>query len=134
MKKLSLGWLVLLLALLLTGCGEKTPTTNLDVIMTDFAYNPNSFLVPAGKEITINLQNNGAVAHEFVIMKYGTDVGADFGEDDKENIYWQIQLVSGDHQTTTFTAPSDPGEYQIVCGIPGHFMAGMVGKLTVAAP
>jgi uncharacterized cupredoxin-like copper-binding protein len=35
--------------------------------------------------------------------------------------------------TGIFTAPTDPGEYQIVCGTPGHFMSGMVGKLTVVA-
>jgi len=134
MKKLSLGWLILWLSFLLAACGEKSATTNLEVSMTDFAYMPNSFIVPAGEEITLKLQNDGAVAHEFVIMKYGTEVGADFGAEDKENIYWQIQLASAESMTTTFIAPSDPGEYQIVCNIPGHFMAGMVGKLTVVAP
>jgi uncharacterized cupredoxin-like copper-binding protein len=102
--------------------------------MTDFAYTPSTYLVPASKEITLALQNDGAVAHEFIIMKYGTDVGTDFGPEDKRNIYWQIELVAGEGGSYTFTAPSQPGDYQVVCGISGHFMAGMVGKLTVVAP
>ncbi|MDL1944781.1 hypothetical protein FBQ99_20840, partial [Chloroflexi bacterium CFX2] len=31
----------------------------------------------------------------------------------------------------SFTAPDQPGTYQIVCGMPGHLQAGMVGTLEV---
>jgi uncharacterized cupredoxin-like copper-binding protein len=135
MKRFSLSGIVLLLVFLLAACGSKdSPTTSLDVSMTDFAYTPNAYLVTAGKEITLNLQNNGAVTHQFIIMKYGTNVGTDFGSEDKPNIYWQIELVAGQGGSYTFTAPSQPGDYQVVCGVSGHFMAGMLGKLTVVAP
>ncbi len=135
MKKISLGRLILLLSLLLAACSSKnSPITNLDVAMTDFAFTPTTYLVPAGREITLNLQNNGAVAHEFILMKYGTDVGADFGAEDTPNIYWQTDLVAGQGGSYTFTAPSQPGDYQVLCGIPGHFMAGMSARLTVVAP
>ncbi len=133
MKKLSFCWLILLLSLL-SACGNNSATTNLDVVMTDHAYFPNTYLVPAGKEITLSLQNNGAVTHEFIIMKYGTDVGSDFGAEDNPNIYWQTELVAGQGDSFTFTAPSQPGDYQVVCGMPGHFLAGMVARLTVVVP
>jgi uncharacterized cupredoxin-like copper-binding protein len=134
-KKFSLGGIVLLLGFLLAACTSKdSPTTSLDVAMTDFAYTPNAYLVPASKQITLNLQNNGAVTHQFIIMKYGTNVGTDFGPEDKPNIYWQIELVAGEGGSYAFTAPSQPGENQVVCGVSGHFMAGMAGKLTVVAP
>ena len=117
----------------LTACGGGGPSTSLNVIMTDFHYSPDSFTVPAGQEITINATNNGAVVHEFVIMKYGTKVTKDFTAEDKKNVYWMVELQPGGQTNTKFTAPSEPGEYQIVCGTPGHFISGMVGKLTVVA-
>ena len=132
-KQFLLVCTLLVLALTLSACGNAGPSTNLNVNMTDFMYDPSNYTVPAGQTITLKLSNNGAVEHEFVIMKYGTDVGADFGDDDEENIYWEVELSAGSSGEYTFTAPSEPGEYQIVCGIPGHFMAGMVGKMIVVA-
>jgi uncharacterized cupredoxin-like copper-binding protein len=118
----------------LTACGGGGPSTSLNVVMTDFHYSPDSFIVPAGQEITMNATNNGAVVHEFVIMKFGTKVTKDFTAEDKKNVYWMVELQPGDQTNTKFTAPSEPGEYQVVCGTPGHFISGMIGKLTVVAP
>jgi uncharacterized cupredoxin-like copper-binding protein len=134
MKKLfPLLAMVIVLSLVLTACSGGGPTTDLKVDMTDFTFTPNHFTVPAGQAITLTATNSGAVVHEFVIMKLGTTVGADFGEEDQPNIYWEIQVQPGSNMTTTFTAPA-PGEYQVVCGVSGHFMAGMVASLTVVAP
>jgi uncharacterized cupredoxin-like copper-binding protein len=66
-------------------------------------------------------------------MNQGTEVGQDFGEEDLPNIYWKAELEPGKSGTYTFTAPSQPGEYQVVCGFPGHYLAGMVGKLVVVS-
>lgn len=135
MKKSSLLLItVLFLSLALTACGAgSAPTTDLKVEFTDFAFNPDTFVIPAGQEITLEAKNSGAVVHEFVIMKLGTTVGEDFGDEDEGNIYWEVEVEPGQSTTTTFTAP-EAGEYQIVCGTEGHFMAGMVGSMTVVAP
>jgi uncharacterized cupredoxin-like copper-binding protein len=133
MKK-ALAIFVLSLSLVLAACGGGGPSTTIDVEFTDFQFNPADFVIPAGQEITINATNSGAVVHEFVIMKYGTTVGENFGDEDEENIYWEVEVEPGDSATATFTAPSEPGEYQLVCGTEGHFIAGMVGSLTVVAP
>lgn len=135
MKKLALFFVWMAAVFALSACGGgKGPSTTIDVTMTDFKYEPTEFVVPAGQEITINATNNGAVAHEFVIMKYGTTIGEKFGDEDEGNIYWEVEVDPGKSVTVTFTAPSEPGEYQVVCGIEGHFEAGMLGKLTVVAP
>ena len=134
MKKhllLTVSTLGLLLAL--SACGASGPVTNLKVDMVEFMFEPSEYAIPAGQEITLELSNNGAIEHEFVIMKFGTNVGDDFGDEDEENIYWEAELEAGESGTFTFTAPSEPGEYQIVCGTEGHFVAGMVGSLTVVA-
>ena len=122
------------LSLILTACGGSGPTTDLKVDLTDFAFSPNKFTVPAGQVITFTATNSGAVVHEFIIMKYDTTVGKDYGEEDIPNIYWKVEVEPGGSVTTTFIAPSQAGDYQVVCGTPGHFMAGMVATLTVAAP
>ncbi len=136
MKKPALLTVVALtLSMILTACGASdAPSTNLKVDFSDFAFNPEKFVVPAGQEITLTAKNSGAVEHEFVIMNLGATVGEDFGDEDEDNIYWEVELEAGDSATITFTAPSEPGEYQVVCGVEGHFVAGMVGSLTVVAP
>ena len=134
MKRLTIFVAILLsFAFALTACGGNGPSTNIRVDMTEFMFNPSDFTVPAGQEITIELSNNGAVMHDFVIMKYGTEVGQDFDEEDGVNVYWEAELEPGTSETLTFTAPSEPGEYQVVCGVAGHYLAGMVAKLFVVA-
>ena len=132
MKKILVIFL-LGLSFVLSACGGAGPSTTINVNMTDFKFEPAEFVIPAGKEITINAKNNGAVLHEFVIMKYGQNIGELFGAEDEENIYWEIEVDPGGSKSATFTAPSDVGEYQLVCGTEGHFVAGMSGKLTVVA-
>ena len=133
-KNLVFALVVLILSLVLSACGGSGPSTDLRVDMTDFMYNPAETIVPAGELITLKLVNNGAVEHEFAIMNFGTEVGDNFGDEDETNIYWEAKLEPGKSETFTFAAPSEPGEYQIVCGIEGHFIAGMVGSILVVAP
>jgi uncharacterized cupredoxin-like copper-binding protein len=126
--------MIVVLSLMLTACGASGPSTTIKVEFTDFHFTPDTFSIPAGAEITLTATNAGAVIHEFVIMNLGTTVGDDFGDEDEGNIYWEVEVEAGGSNTVTFTAPSEPGEYQIVCGTEGHFVAGMVGSLTVVAP
>ncbi len=130
------SWLMtgLLLLLALTGCGQTRPLTTVNLKMRDYVFDPETFTIPAGQEITITGQNNGAVTHEFVLVKLGTDAGLAFGDEDEENIYWEFEVESGKQVTETFTAPTEPGVYQYVCGIEGHLTAGMKGTLVVVAP
>lgn len=132
-KYLILVAIAISLSLALTACGGGEPSTNLSVDMIEFMFNPTNFIVPAGQEITLELSNNGAVVHDFIIMNLGAEVGQDFGEEDEPNVYWMAELEPGRSNTYTFTAPNQPGEYQVVCGIPGHYLAGMVAKLIVVA-
>jgi uncharacterized cupredoxin-like copper-binding protein len=132
-KYLALVVIVFGLSLALAACGGGGPTTNLSVDMVEFTFTPADFTVPAGQEITLELTNNGAVVHDFIIMNLGAQVGQDFGDDDEQNMYWKAELGPGTSSTYTFNAPSQPGEYQVICGVPGHYLAGMVAKLVVVA-
>ena len=126
--------LVVILALLLSSCGEAGPTTTINVTLMDFQFTPNQFTVPAGQEITINVTNKGAVVHNFIIMKLGTTAGATYEEDDDANVYWgEKDIQPGGDLSVTFTAPTEPGEYEVVCRTEGHIASGMIGKLVVVA-
>lgn len=132
-KKVLLMISVAGIALILSGCGGGGPTTTINLTMTDFKFEPMEFTVPAGQVITVNATNNGAVEHEFVIFNLGTDAGEKFGDEDEENIYWEVEAEPGQSVQTTFTAPSEPGVYSVTCGIEGHLEAGMNATLTVVA-
>src|SRR5687768_12287502 len=97
--------LVILLTVFLASCGEAGPTTTIDVLMTDFIFQPSQYIVPAGQQITVNTSNNGAVVHNFVIMKLGTTAGPMFDEDDLPNVYWELEIQPGGSANTSFTAP-----------------------------
>ena len=86
MKK-TIFLLLMLLALALSACQSDGPSTTLNVEMTDFAFTPNHFTVPAGEEITVNIAHHGIVVHEFIIMKPGTNAGEHFDEEDLPNVY-----------------------------------------------
>lgn len=122
-----------LLLVMLTACGGGGGgvTTNIDVSMTDFQFQPSQFTVPAGQEITFNSQNTGAVVHNFVIMKLGTSAMPMFDDEDIPNVYWQVELLPGASTNTSFTAPMEPGEYEVICKTEGHIASGMLGKLIV---
>ena len=130
MKKTTV-FLLILFALSLAACQSSGPSSKINVEMTDFAFTPNHFTVPAGEEITVNIAHHGIVVHEFIIMNPGTTAGDKFDEQDKPNVYTIVEVPPGHSQTFTFVAPLQAGDYQIVCGIVGHLESGMTATLTV---
>jgi len=122
--------LVLALSLILTACGSNKAVLN--VTATDTGYDSKTYTVSAGTEVTLNLTNNGAIEHEFAILKKGEHVIPPFGEKDEDKILWELDgVAAGTTKSDTFTAPTEPGEYDIICGIPGHIELGMVATLIV---
>jgi plastocyanin len=67
-------------------------------------------------------------------MKLGTSAGDAFDAEDEANVFWQLtDIQPNSDANATFTAPTETGEYQIVCRTAGHIASGMVGKLVVVA-
>ncbi|MBI3738228.1 MAG: cupredoxin domain-containing protein [Chloroflexi bacterium] len=131
MKKFAVLLIVVLsLSFVLSACGPKTTTLN--VVVNDFSYTPTTFTVSAGVPVTLVVKNNGSTEHEFALMKKGTSVAPPFGDKDEGNIYWELdEIAPGSTKTGTFTAPTEPGEYEIICGLAGHIEKGMVATLIV---
>jgi uncharacterized cupredoxin-like copper-binding protein len=135
MKRLLLMISVMILLTLgLSACVGSTKassnTVTLHANMTEFAYTPSTWTVPAGKEVSIVLQNSGTTAHTWTVMS--KPVSGSYTSADQANVLFDSGPVApGSSKTVSFTAPATPGTYQVICTQPGHFEAGMAGQLTV---
>ena len=132
---------ILALAIFLTGCASTSQAaTEITLEATDFAFTPASITVPAGEPVTITLENNGKVEHDFVVDKINvTDVVASNGRPAEHHQMGGMPdydlhffAKAGETETLQFTA-LEPGTYEVFCSIEGHKEAGMIGKLIVAA-
>jgi uncharacterized cupredoxin-like copper-binding protein len=124
----------LLFVVIAGACGGSagTGSAEISVSMAEFSFTPSIVSAPAGAEITLNLTNNGTVDHSWVLMQAGYTAEPPFSDADQSHVLQEFTLSPGEQQTATFTAPSDPGKYQVVCSLPGHLEAGMQGTFTFA--
>lgn len=122
--------LIAVAGLALAGCGPKTASITVD-LDDDFTFDTDGWTVPAGAELTVTLNNTGAVEHEWVLMEFGYDAGDSFGDEDEEHIIWEIEAEAGDTASGTFVLPTEKGTYQVLCGTAGHLEGGMVATLTL---
>ena len=123
---IAMAWLIVACG----GGGSSGSTANLSVTATDFKFDPQAWTVTAGQSVTVQLKNDGSIQHQWALMKAGTTVTSPFDADDEANVLFKLQAAPDETQTGTFTAPA-AGTYTVVCGVPGHFEAGMLGTLTV---
>lgn len=131
-KLVLISVFVMLMASILSACGGSSGgNTTINATLTDFKFDPAEWTVPAGKEITLKLTNNGAVEHDWVLMAKPVTPPASAGSPDE---IFMADVPAGQNATVKFTAPSAPGEYQVICTVPGHLEAGMAGKLIVTQP
>jgi uncharacterized cupredoxin-like copper-binding protein len=138
---LVLGFVAL--ALMATGCGSDDDDSggggdsSIEATMQEFEFTPTDWTVAAGEEITVDLTNDGAIEHEWVILQDGVTIDSESELPETEDelladfVYWEDEVEPGDSKTLTFTAPA-AGTYQVICAIPEHFDAGMEGELTAS--
>jgi uncharacterized cupredoxin-like copper-binding protein/Mg-chelatase subunit ChlD len=118
----ALRILMLVSALLLVSVSVDRPVTTqvaaqnqqqILIEMNDIFYDLKAFAIPANTDVTVQLQNNGVVAHNFSIDALGISV----------------DVLPGDAGEAVINAPA--GTFEYFCNQPGHKAAGMVGTLTV---
>jgi plastocyanin len=145
MKKYRFALLAVFIALFLVACGGESDSepqvdfVTLDVVQNDIYYgdtpdnadNPVVWTVPTGADVTVNLVNNGALEHNFAVVKLGETIPAVYNsETDSGILLTEGGLVAGGESATkTFTAP-EPGEYTVICTVAGHYPS-MQGRLVV---
>jgi uncharacterized cupredoxin-like copper-binding protein len=92
------------------GAGGGTASVEL----SEFALTPAALTVPTGGSLEVT--NAGTAAHNLTVR--GTDIASS-------------DLAAGASETLDLSS-LDPGEYQVICAIPGHADAGMTGTLTIS--
>jgi len=143
--------MLMLITCLLTACLPSFADEEKKVAITgndQMKYDVTSIEVTAGQKVAITISNGGqipktAMAHNFVLLKPGTDVTAFatagmsqpaseyIAPDQADKVIAKTKSVGpGESDTITFTAPA-AGTYDYICTFPGHVMAGMRGVLTV---
>lgn len=115
-------------ALILAACGGKATLT---VTATDKGFDSTTYTVPAGAEVNVSFTNPGPVAHTFDILKADEHVTSYDAKEDEAKVLWELVALPGETKTGSFTAPTEPGEYEIICRVPGHIQMGMTATLVV---
>jgi uncharacterized cupredoxin-like copper-binding protein len=99
-----------------------------------FVYEPNTWTTTAGAETTINLDNSaGTQEHTWVVLNKGLTKsdGMTLTEADTAKFVFATKATAGQKQSDTFTAPTEKGDYVVICTVAGHTAGGMTGTLTV---
>ena len=67
----------LVLALALAACGGSSKPL-ISATLTDFKYDPSTWTVPGGQQVTLTLTNNGSVTHDWDVIDQGYTVTAPY--------------------------------------------------------
>jgi plastocyanin len=95
--------------------GAAAASSSIEVEAGDLYYEPDAFSAAAG-EITVTLDNVGAIEHDFIIEEAGDlDVVG--------------MVAPGDRATGTVEL--EAGTYTVYCSVAGHRAAGMEATLDV---
>jgi uncharacterized cupredoxin-like copper-binding protein len=98
------------------GLGAPAPRS-IAIRAREFAFDPREVSVRAG-EWTFEVKNEGSIEHNFVI------------EDSTRKTIVQIPVIDAG-KTEDVKATLRAGAYNLVCSLPGHKDAGMLGVLRV---
>ncbi len=113
-----------------------TPATDAPVSLSieteawEWKFKPDAWTVPAGEELTIDFTNRGVGEHDWTVLALGENI-TKLSEFEDDMVLFQVEKVpSGEAATETLTI-DEPGTYQVICSLSGHFNTGMAGVLTV---
>jgi nitrite reductase (NO-forming) len=93
--------------------GEENGTVEIDVVMGDIFYQPESVEIPAGTTLVVNANNEGAIEHDFE-LEDGQGLG----------------MVQPGESASGELGPFDSSDVAF-CTVPGHREAGMEFEINV---
>ena len=97
-----------------SGASNAAPS-EIRVVASDFKFDPPSIKLPAGRPVTLVLDNRGTVEHDLHVPALNIELHA----------------MAGKSATATVTA-AKAGTYDVDCTIAGHKELGMKGLMVVA--
>ena len=119
---------VALLGAFLAACGDSGDVNlsgELKVSGVEFEFLPDAYRVSTGPT-QVAFTNAGSVIHEWVVISGTIESEDDFAED---TVLFRLEAEAG--SSANGTIDLQPGTYQVICAIEGHFSAGMEGTLVV---
>ncbi len=113
-----------------TGSVPTEPVTTeaaaTSIIAEDFRFVPATVEVAPGG--SIELQNRGGVTHTWTVLSTTIEQESDLAPD---LVLVEARAETGSSARADLTGIA-PGRYQVVCSVPGHVTAGMVGELVIS--
>lgn len=116
-----------------TASGAATATDGrVTIEASEFKFSPTAITAKPGK-LTIVMHDTGKVVHELVVLK--TKAAADALKvtggrvSEKDSVGEISETDAGASKSRTFDL--EAGTYVFVCNVPGHYMDGMRGTITV---
>lgn len=115
---------------------SPTAPREIEVALSEFAYDPANIDVAAGETVRFVVTNTGTVQHELrlttqaAVDAHLADAHAGHGSAHEEP--GLVVVEPGETKSLEWTFTSDPdGPTVVACLIPGHYEAGMHGELHV---
>jgi len=119
------------LALLATACGGADASAEATIAIHFSQFVPEEVRVPAGVPVTITLQNDDPIEHEWIVGAPDVHERHRTGtEPSHDQVPTEVTVPALESRTTTITF-EQPGEYLYICHLPGHEAYGMVGRMHV---
>jgi plastocyanin len=117
--------------------GPSATSDSITVVATsDYGYQPKTFeQIATGTTITVTFSDADVLAHSFTISsREGFVIPTNYNPtqltqlfEEYPAIYSSLLNYSGDRSVGTFESPAQPGWYEFVCNVSGHFQDGMYG-------
>jgi Cu+-exporting ATPase len=87
------------------------------IVARDIRFTPDAWMVTAGEWTVVEVRNDDPVVHDWMVQGVPN-----------------LEVIVRPGQTAKVRFVLDtPGTYMVMCSVPGHAEAGMVGELTVVA-
>ena len=129
--------MAMLTLVLVVACGDDAAATpdgagpgGSRIVLSDFRFDPDGLSVTAGDEVNLELANGGGIVHTWTLL---ATEGAPASAEDvaATDLLFEATVDPGGSVVVAFDAPAAQGTYAVVCTIPGHVEAGMIGELIV---
>jgi uncharacterized cupredoxin-like copper-binding protein len=127
------SWLgALLLAVVVGGCAPApTPSEQVSISFRFSHFEPSAVTVPAGVPVSITLENDDPIGHEWIVgppeVHEVHRVGTEPEHVGRPN---EVSVAPYETKTTLLTFER-PGTYAFICHLPGHEAYGMKGVVAV---
>jgi len=133
-----LGGIAVLLLTILAACGgtSSSGSNQVNVTLSDFKIQSSQTTFTPGTTYHFVVNNNGKVAHEFMIVPMEMNMGNMSMDEMHKMALAMIDNVNpGETKTLDYTfAQSNAGkQLEFACHLPGHYEAGMHQAITASS-